>query len=476
MKGSASNWRAFDDHILGLMDRLDLPGMAVAVARDGRLLHASGYGLRDRQQGLPVDTDTVFGIASVTKSFAAAVIMQLVDEGRLAVTDPVKRYLPEFRVGDPDFSDAINVHHFLTHTTGIPPLPTLLGAMARSMQADASISDERQRQVVAETEPIDTPEQMMTFMGRQTVAPLGPPGTVFSYSNDCFGLLGTIAERVTGKPFAQQVQERIVEPLGLSRTGSSLDLLGDNITMLYSRPAGSKTGVEASALWWESPAMVAAGFLRSTVTDLIAYLEIYRCLGRCRGEAILSPTSARAMVTPQFDYMPRVGYGYGLRVQRGYHGLTLVEHSGGLKGISSHILLVPEAGVTAAVLCNVSAAPASQVALAAVNTALGLPLGARRVDYQDYQYGADYLKQLVGSYESGEGFSAPAKVELDADRLKVVVAELELTAHFVGPDSCLLLEDEDDEGTLAMFMRRSSGEVWAVHHGARVWRRLASAD
>src|SRR5690606_268079 len=208
---------AYERYAAGVLERYGAPGMAVAVARDGRIIYEAGLGWRDREKRLPATPDTIFGIGSVTKSFTCMAIMQLVDEGRLAVDDPVVRYLPEFSVPNRAYRDAITIHHFMTHTSGLPPLPSLGYALARSLERDPQAARLRgHRHVQNPPVIIDTAEQLLEFIAQHDFELLGPPGAVFSYSNDAYALLGTIIERVSGQRYEDFVTRRILEPLGMT--------------------------------------------------------------------------------------------------------------------------------------------------------------------------------------------------------------------------------------------------------------------
>src|SRR5690606_12753108 len=208
---------AFERYAVDVLERYGAPGMAVGVARDGRTIYEGGLGWRDRERELPATPDTIFGIGSVTKSFTCMAIMQLVDEGRLLVDDPVIRYLPEFSVPNEQYRQAITIHHFMTHTSGLPPLPSLTYALARSLEADPAAAALRAGQASPHP-PIDTPGQLLDFIAHHDFELLGPPGAYFSYSNEAFALLGTIIERVTGQRYEDFVTQRILEPLGMTRT------------------------------------------------------------------------------------------------------------------------------------------------------------------------------------------------------------------------------------------------------------------
>jgi CubicO group peptidase (beta-lactamase class C family) len=457
---------AFEDSALRTLALYQTPGMAVAVARDGEMVYHHGFGHRDRERGLPVGPDTVFGIGSITKSFTCVALMQLQERGRLSVHDPVQRHLPEFSTPDPAAARAMTLHHFMTHSSGLPPLPSLYPAMARSIAGDPATPPQL---AGGEARPIDTAADLMDAIAHGDFELLGPAGAQFSYSNDAYALLGAVIERVSGQSYGAYLREHILGPCGMTSTVLSAADLGEDVATLYAiRPNADGTEtVYAAPQWWDAPAMLAAGFLKSTTRDLLRYLEIYRTGGRAGGERILTEDSVAAMCRPHVPVSPRAGYGYGFSVTP-YHGVTLVEHSGGLKGIAAQVTVVPERGVTGAALANAAGAPSGHVLLRAVNGLLGLPLETRRAEYAAVAAPAD-LAPYTGLYRSGEG--ARIAVSVEPDGLVFAAEGHRLVARPVGEDAFTVTHREDE--TFVRFLRRS-GSVWAMAHGSRIVRRAAS--
>jgi CubicO group peptidase (beta-lactamase class C family) len=439
------------------------PGMSLAVAREGRMVYHRGFGFRDRERRLPVTPDTIYGIGSITKSFTCVALLQLQERGRLSVDDPVQRHIPEFTTPDRAAAAAMTLHHFMTHTSGLPPLPSLYPAMARSMAGDpatpAQLAGEQQR-------PLDTYADLLAALAAGDYELLGPPGAHFSYSNDAYALLGLVVERASGQPYPEYVRQHILEPAGLTATGFLPPPPGTDAATLYAlRPECEE--VYPAPVWWDAPAMLAAGFLKSNATDLLRYLELYRTGGLVGGERLLGAASVAAMMRPYAAMNPYLGYGYGLMVTPGYHGLTLVEHSGGLKGISAHVTVVPERGITAVALCNLGGVPSGSVLLRAVNGLLGLPLLSRRAEYPAADWPPpEQLAAYAGEYRSGEG--AHVRVEAVGDRLAVTSEGRRLAVRPAGEDAFVLTLKEDE--IYARFLRRQ-GRVWAVAFGSRIVRR-----
>jgi CubicO group peptidase (beta-lactamase class C family) len=332
--------KAFESYAERLLSRDEVPGAAVAASRNGIPVYARGFGAADRETGVPAGADTVFGVASVTKSFTAAAIMSLADLGRVSMDDPVVEYLPEFRLpkGRGDAS-AIRIRHFLTHTPGWPPLASrwyAFGASARE-DPDGTLPPVD----VFARPPFETAPDLMTYLAESEWTPLGPPGACFSYCNDGYALLGEIIARVSARPYTRYVTETIFEPAGLTTTAfgppptpAPADAnpskgSGGVTTPYVATKANGRRTIAPARTWWYSEVWHPAGGICSTATDLLRYLELYRTGGLVGGRRILSERATAAMVRSHVTVGPNQGYGYGLSVLPDYPGGALVEHSGG---------------------------------------------------------------------------------------------------------------------------------------------------
>jgi len=448
----------------------------VGVAVNGKPVYTHGFGYRDVEKKLPVTADTIFGIGSITKSFTAVGIMQLAEQGKLSVEDPVVKYLPEFRVGKDGAEKRMTIHHFLTHTSGLPPLPTLNLALARSLQADPEIKASPGWPEIEKLKPIDTPEQVMEFIAGLEIKLLGYPGQYFSYSNDAFALLGTIIERVSGMPYESYITRNILNPLGMTRSTFSVkDLEKDpNVAMLYSskpKKGRAKDEVFASPFWWESPAMSAAGFLKSTVSDLLKYMEIYRTGGTGNGVRILSAKSIAQMTTPYAEVVPGLHYGYGLTVHPNYHGVSLIEHGGNIKGVSAFVSCIPEKGITGACLTNLGSSPGGDLLLGAMNVILKLPTRTHRYIYPRYACPPEKLARYAGVYVSEEGLESKTTITVIKGGLDILVEGKHLKARPTGVDTFAVRIKGLESGI--RFLTDTKGDTWAVALGYRIIRRVS---
>jgi len=459
--------RAFMTHAGEIVARNQIPGLALGVARGGEVLEAEGVGFRDMDEEVPTGPDTVYGIGSITKSFTCLAIMQLQDRGALSVDDPVDQWLPEFRLPGDAEPEGITLHHLMTHTSGLPPLPSLFHAMMRSMQDDPSV--EEYLEDMPDMDPVDTYEELMELIAGLDNPLLGAPGEYFSYSNDGYALLGAVIERASGQSYGSFLRESILAPLGMQHTTLCTEELEQfsEVTELYaSTDRESKEVVYHAPGWWEFPAMEAAGRLMSTANDLLRYLEVYRCLGTVDGVRVASEESIRQMMHPHVSmpYPTDVHYGYGLVIQTDHHGSTLVGHGGGIKGVAADILLAVEDDVTAAALSNLSGVPSSSVTLGAVNALKHLPPATPRHEPAGFAASAEQLARFAGTYRSGEG--ASMKLYIQDEHLFVDLRGKTYIARPAAEDVVAL--DLAGSDMFIRALRDDDGETWAIFSGFRV--------
>ncbi len=450
----------------GMMAKHRVPGLAVAAAHDGVDVYAEGFGEREIGTGAAVTPDTVFGVASVTKSFTALAIMQLAEAGKLAVDDPVTRYLPEFRTPDLEATRAITLHHFLSHTGGLPPLPSRFFAFARSMEGDPAAGSKPAWS--ADHAPIDTYEDLMAYLAEGGYAPLGPPGAQFSYCNEGFALLGAIIERVGEQPYETYVQRHILDPAGMTRSTfdvTTLRTFSDVVTFHAARENDGQREVYAAPNWLYSSVWSPAGGLNSTVRDLLRYLEIYRTGGLVGDERLLSAEGVARMTTPHAPRSsPGSSYGYGLAVIPDYHGRKVIRHGGGRKGISADVLVVPDTGFTGASIANLAGVPVATVTLAALNRTLGLPVDAKIEEYTDIICPPERLPMYEGTYRAGEGQNIVVTAEDGA-----LVYAFDGKRHVARPVGAhaFVLDTETGE-TYTRFVVADGATAAAVAMGSRI--------
>ena len=459
-------WSSFESFVQSTMREHSIPGLSVAVMQNGQHLCSGGFGFRNRSEQEPATARTVYGIGSVTKSFAAMAIMILAGEGRLSVGDPVRKHLPEFSFGDGRVAEAVTVHHFLTHTSALPPTPALKFGMRSHFEAWASPGEmERVQELGLWDEwtghpPIETHEHHMDFLKGFDEEPLGRPGQQFSYSNDAFSLLGAIVQRVSGQSFECFVKERILDRLQMEAGFHPSWLEGRaDVTELYdTNPEGE--AMEAGH-WFHAPAMVSAGFLKTSVLDMLRYGQSYL---DC---SILQRGAISQMTAPLFPCGRDTYYGYGLRVHPNYGGTTVVEHGGSLKGIAAQFGFVPEEGIVAAVLANVKDVPVDKIWRGAINPLLGLPMETAWSRPPDCECTQEHLARYTGTYRSGEG--AKVEVILEDGELFAMENSERKALRPTGADTVGIMRRGEE--TEIRFITGPLGHVDAMFYGLRILRR-----
>lgn len=290
----------------------------VLVADGGAVIYEQGFGEANRSWGVPHTPDTRFRIASLTKQFTAALVLQLVEAGSLDLDAPVTRYLPDYPAAQ---GDRVTVHHLLSHTSGIPEHLGLPGfdAMMRNPYAPDSFL------TVFSGLPLDV-----------------EPGSAFTYSNSNYFLLGVLIEHITGQPYAVALRERLLAPLGLDHTGY------DNGTEVIEQMASGYRRVESGferATYFDPSVPYAAGMMYSTARDLFAWTQALH-----GGEVFEHTETLEQMTTPVLGE-----YAYGLGVSMlpvGASTVQVIGHSGGIFGFSTFLLHAPGDTRTVVVLAN----------------------------------------------------------------------------------------------------------------------------
>lgn len=347
----------------------DGPGAAVIITQGGRTIYARGRGLADVEARTPITPDNVFRLGSITKQFTAVVILQLVQEGRISLDDPLSRFIPDY----PQPGASATVRQLLNHTSGIQSYTGIPGWMAGDNPARARTTDE----MIAE------------FRDRP---PPNRPGQVWAYNNSGYVLLGAIIERVTGTPWHQAIEERIARPLGLTTIGYGAER-EDRPGM--ARGYTETEGQVAPMRRLHMSVPHAAGALIGTAGDLARWSHALH-----RGR-VVSPEMYAQMIRPAPLPEGRTHpYGMGLAFDQ-VRGRATIDHSGGIFGFSTYGTYMPSEDVFVAVLAN-SDDPASPPGLLAARLA-ALAIGDPYPSFTPAPVDAAAIAPLLGIYRIGEG-------------------------------------------------------------------------
>ncbi len=297
----------------------DGPGAVVIAVKDGRTVFRKAYGMANLELGVPLSPGSVFRLGSITKQFTAVAVLMLAEEGKLALSDPITKFLPDY----PAQGHVITIEHLLNHTSGIRSYTDIPGYMNARIRADL------------------TTQELVEAFAREPMD--FAPGERWQYNNSGYVLLGAVIEKASGKKYGEFVAEKIFRPLGMKATA-----YGDDGPILPKRASGysrdGETVVNARYLSMTQPH--AAGGLVSTVDDLAAWdaaLSTERLVKEASLEKAWTPAVTR-------DGKPtRYGFGWGVSTFRGARAL---EHGGGIFGFSTYGIRLPDEKVYVAVLAN----------------------------------------------------------------------------------------------------------------------------
>ena len=313
----------------------NVPGIAIAIVKDDKVVFAKGYGVRELGKPEKVDENTLFAIASNSKAFTTASLAILIDEKKLSWDDKVVKYLPEFQLYNPYVTSELTIRDLVSHRSG---LDTFSGDLL--WYETTYSADEILRRV-------------------RFLKPKSSFRSQFGYQNLMFVAAGKVIERVSGKTWSQFVSERILTPLGMSRTTTSVKNLTDNYSMPHNESGGKLRVLHSGNV---DGASAAAG-LNSSVADIAKWLRLQLGRGKFEGKQIFSEQRAGEMWSantilstnpfPVKDAPTRlfsaVGLGWFLN---DYRGRKVVSHGGGLDGMISQTAMMPEENLGLVVLTN----------------------------------------------------------------------------------------------------------------------------
>lgn len=355
--------RQLDAMIADMRDDWNVPGLAVAIVKDGETVFAKGYGVRELGGGATVDEHTLFAIASNSKAFTVAALATLVDEGRLSWDDRVRDHLPWFQLYDPYVSDNMRIRDLLSHRSGLGTYSGDLLWYGTPYSAEEVVRRAR------------------------FLEPAGPFRASYGYTNLMFIAAGEVVRAVSGQPWQVFVRERILGPLAMNRTVTSTDSLvaRDNVAT----PHGMWEGELVTFPWQNWDAMAAAGGIISSVSEVAQWLKLQLDSGVVAGgDTIWSPRHTHQMWTVHTPLAVSASYrelypttnfrGYGLGWSlNDYRGQKVVSHGGGYDGMFSRTMMAPDLNLGIVVLTN----SMTGIATAIANTILDAYTGNAETDW-----------------------------------------------------------------------------------------------
>ncbi|HEY5766342.1 MAG TPA: serine hydrolase [Candidatus Udaeobacter sp.] len=393
-----------------------IPGCVVMVRHDGKVALCQGYGVANVEHAVRVTSQTVFQSGSIGKQFTAMAIMMLIEEQKLALDDPLSKYLDV-----PENWSAIRIRHLLTHTSGLGDYPESF-SLQRDYTEDALL-----KMITA---------QPLTFA----------PGEKWSYSNLGYVTLGILIHKVSGEFWGDLLQQRVFAPLDMKHTRviSEADIIPNRAAGYMLKNGALKNQA------WVSPTVnnTADGSLYFTVEDLAKWDEALET------RKLISGASYDQMWTPvKLNNGTTAAYGFGWRIAKTDSGHRVLEHGGAWQGFSSYIVRYPEDGLSVAVLCNRAGASASYIAKRIAG--LYVPSVAPRLRTA-IKLDPAILSSYTGEYRLEDRFSI--KVSVAGDRLETI---------WLGEKIMLLPESEtdffqEDSDRTFRFVKDAGGKVTSL--------------
>ncbi len=327
----------YEDFVRAVMEEWNVPGVAIGLVRDGEIVQAQGFGKRDREAGLDVTPQTIFGIASCTKAFTAMALAMLVDEGKLDWDVPLRTYLPDFKLSESVASERVTTRDILSHRTGLPG-----------------------HDLVAYGTELTAEELLKRLPYLELNRDIR---TTWQYNNLLYGIAGHLIYCLSGERWDAFVRRRILQPLGMQHT--SFTIVGVQQMPDYAMPYRLVEGeIQRTDFYHLVGADAPAGSINSNVEDMTKWL---RCLlNQTRygeGQRLVSEEQFQQLIGPQMIMPPwpyqteryteesRMCYAFGWWVYT-YRGHRVAQHSGGIDGFSVLTTFLPDDNLGVVVLTN----------------------------------------------------------------------------------------------------------------------------
>ncbi|GAA4003269.1 serine hydrolase domain-containing protein [Allokutzneria multivorans] len=432
-------------------EELGIPGVAVGLLVDGEMITAA-HGVTSTAHPAPVDAETLFHLASVTKSFTGTAVMRLVGQGKVELDAPVRRYVPDLALSDEEAAERITVLHLLNHTSGLD------WGVLDGDEDDLGLS---------------------AHVARMVELPMiAPPGTRASYSQSGYNLLGRMIENVTGLPFERAIAELVLDPVGLTNTFFDLD---DVIVRKFAvgHNADEDGTMRAAQPWkaWRAGARGnnPGGGIVSSVSDVLKWARFH---------VETEDELLRGMRDKTVDLRAStLGDGFGISwFLREIDGVRTIGHGGSGNGQFAELLIAPERNFAVVALAN-AGPDGYNFNQAVVRWALENHLGLVEREPEPLPYNEERAREFVGRYENDA-----MRIDIAADGAEVTLgvgirpeiraaAETEMPPDYAPAPIGLLPDDEyvllggGMQGQRGYFSRDADGAVTGVDLAGRLFSR-----
>jgi CubicO group peptidase (beta-lactamase class C family) len=421
------------------LERTKTPGAIVAVIDRDQVVFLQAFGVANVETGQPMAADMTFPLASMTKMYTATTLLSLVEEGKVDLQAPIRKYLE----GLPQKLGSVTAHQLMSHTAGFAD-----NAGISNRGYDDSTIDEQVR-------------------GYTDTIFFTDPGVVFSYANQGFNLSGAIIAHVTGRRYSQVVQERVFGPLGMTRSTFSLaTAVTFPFPQTHAGPAGQPAAIirpiAALAPW-------PVGGMFSTMSDLARYAVMFMNDGTLDGKQVMPAAVVKKLGAPNVPVHSQVEggqYGYGLETVR-WRGVRLVEHGGTLAGSATDFVMAPDQHAAVIVFANRQSHLTTTVDTALESVLKLDPKPAVPATVPLTEADAD---EYVGRYSQGSG-GGQEVVRLPEGGIAFRMGNATQPLRHIGKDAFLVQIPGFTDPIRVEFVRGADGRVLFLHHRLRAQKK-----
>lgn len=383
----------FDREAVRLMRDSKVPGMSILITKNQQLFYKRAFGSREWQGGKPASADTLYGIASITKSMTCVALLQLHQEGKLNIYDPISKYVP-IKIGLED--NPITIHHLMCHASGIPSLSDYIFPIINEELFSGS----------SPNFPMGNWDDFWFHINDAKKEIITPPATKFYYFNGGFTILSQIISKISGVAYEKYMKDKVFSPLNMTRSTFSREELekDENVSKGYAGETTKKKVKRIPKPHLSGPFNSGAGGLNSSVRELTNYLLFHLDNGSFNGKKILSEDLIKEMQKPHntnltgVNYLLHKGksaYGYGWGLVENYHGFNIITHSGSSGVSGGFIGFIPELQVTFSQLYNVGWFPRHLMDYAFI-----LLMGKDPDKELSFIERRNYFEKIIGKYKA----------------------------------------------------------------------------
>jgi CubicO group peptidase (beta-lactamase class C family) len=322
--------KRIDEYVKSIMDEFQIPGLALAVVKDNKIFKVKAYGVKNLDTKVPLTAESIFHMASVSKPFSATAIMQLVEEGKINLNDPLIKYLPYFKLDDPRYQE-ITIKQMLTHTSGIP--------------------DENDYEWDKPQYDAMAAERYVRSLANEKM--IAAPGEKYKYSNMAFDILADVIAKVSGMTFEDYIKEKILDPLNMKDS----DFLRERI-----RPELRTSGhifnlkPRVSEVYPYNRRHAPSSCLNASVQEMCNWAIANMKKGAFKGKRILEESSYKYLFAPQVEITQNRSIGLSWYIDQHRKNKT-ISHGGRDVGYTSYIVMLPEKSLAVIAAVNFDGEP-----------------------------------------------------------------------------------------------------------------------